>query len=721
MANTYKIKNITVRQKIATGDDTYIVCGNSDYTVHWDLDDEWAEYAEKTMLVVLDSGEAYSIQFTGVEAALPALPSTRRCVIGLMAGDVRTTTGAMFVCRPSIRDASGVPVEPPADVYAQLVSQLSGKISEPSQDGTAGQALVTDGKGGRSWATVQGGGSADAVLYTEQELTDEQQSQARENIMAGVRLFYGSDEVMADGVALDDGYGFKNAVVFPRTRVPNTEYQREGNGSYKIIKGSKEVGLTLSESADGTGLEASAYGVGGGFEASAEVVSCTKLFPGCWKATIKVIVTGGGKNFSEDYLLDSQLFANGGASIPFPLLPERMVYANMTNTDSAPENSRRLMMDIDRTGYVDSEIAIARSDSDLREAMLNKDRAVVLNYSDKKADLLFINDYRMPSGSYLVTSGIAIKDRKIGTFEIVVDSNSASYLSVNIDIPESDAAPLIVTITGAKTATGDEPTYSADHTFAEILTAIHAGKNVYAMLSNRLFPLKDVGDLGVGFGTADGVDFITIIIDPNDGIHVLTGYIHELPEPTKDDVGKYLKVVGSDDDGYWWSPVDMPMGGSSEDMRVIKTITITADGVNSIYFNRDDNGLPFSLTKHIRIRMYGAAANTGSTQATLFFRAGQTTGDASQSRYPIKVNAANANYIYDFVWDLYSDVNCWYGDIAHSRSAAVNLYRYVPSDSNNSSDITVREIKLVWSNESVFFQQGATIVVEGMYEKVRER
>ena len=150
----YKIKNITVRQKIATGDDTYIVCGNSDYTVHWDLDDEWSEYSEKTMLVVLDSGEAYSIQFTGTDTALPALPNTRRCVIGLMAGDVRTTTGAMFVCRPSVRDASGAPVEPPADVYAQLAAQLAGKISEPSEDGTAGQALITDGKGGRSWGDV---------------------------------------------------------------------------------------------------------------------------------------------------------------------------------------------------------------------------------------------------------------------------------------------------------------------------------------------------------------------------------------------------------------------------------------------------------------------------------------------------------------------------------------------------------------------------------------
>lgn len=159
MADTYNIKNITVRQKIATGDDTYIVCGNSDYTVHWDLDDEWAEYPKKTMLVRTDSSpNPYTVQFTGTDAELPALYNTRRCVIGLMAGDVRTTTGAMFVCLPGVRDASGAPVEPPADVYAQLVSQLAGKISEPSQDGTAGQALVTDGKGGRSWSTVQGGG-----------------------------------------------------------------------------------------------------------------------------------------------------------------------------------------------------------------------------------------------------------------------------------------------------------------------------------------------------------------------------------------------------------------------------------------------------------------------------------------------------------------------------------------------------------------------------------
>ena len=154
--------------------------------------------------------------------------------------------------------------------------------------------------------------------------------------------------------------------------------------------------------------------------------------------------------------------------------------------------------------------------------------------------------------------------------------------------------------------------------------------------------------------------------------------------------------------------------GGDEELRLIRTINVSSDDLNSIYFNRDGNGLPFALTKHIRIRMYGAATNTGSTQASLFFRAGQNTGDVSQSQYPIKVNSNNSNYFFDFVFDLYSNVNCWYGDYASARAGSANLYRFVPSESNNSSDITVREIKLVWSNSSVFFQQGATILVEGV-------
>ena len=178
-------------------------------------------------------------------------------------------------------------------------------------------------------------------------------------------------------------------------------------------------------------------------------------------------------------------------------------------------------------------------------------------------------------------------------------------------------------------------------------------------------------------------------------------------------VGQIAKIAAVDASGKptAWEPVDM---ADVEELRLIKTINVSSDDLNSIYFNRDDNGLPFALTKHIRIRMYGAATNTGGTQVNLFFRAGQNTGDRSQSQYPIQVNSHNSNYFFDFVFDLYSAVNCWYGDYASARAGAANLYRFVPSESNNLPDITVREIKLGWSNASVFFQQGATTVVEGM-------
>lgn len=43
-----------------------------------------------------------------------------------------------------------------------LTSQdISGKINEPAVEGTNGQVLTTDGAGGRTWTTVQGGGTVD--------------------------------------------------------------------------------------------------------------------------------------------------------------------------------------------------------------------------------------------------------------------------------------------------------------------------------------------------------------------------------------------------------------------------------------------------------------------------------------------------------------------------------------------------------------------------------
>lgn len=57
--------NIKVKDKIAVGDETLIVCGNSDYTVNFELDAEWAEYDKKTMRIGYRNGKYKDVDFTG--------------------------------------------------------------------------------------------------------------------------------------------------------------------------------------------------------------------------------------------------------------------------------------------------------------------------------------------------------------------------------------------------------------------------------------------------------------------------------------------------------------------------------------------------------------------------------------------------------------------------------------------------------------------------------
>lgn len=167
--------------------------------------------------------------------------------------------------------------------------------------------------------------------------------------------------------------------------------------------------------------------------------------------------------------------------------------------------------------------------------------------------------------------------------------------------------------------------------------------------------------------------------------------------------------VGVDDAGALWTAA----GGESGGMRVIKTITITADDINSIYFNQDNDGNPFLLTKHIRIFMYGAESNTGATQATLFFRGGDTNlGNVSQSSYPIRINSqGQINYVFGLILDIYAASNMWYGDFASGKNVSAQMYRYVSGAAMERN--TISEIKILWNLSNVYFPNGSTIVVEG--------
>lgn len=149
------IINVTVRGKIARAEGrARVVCGNSDYAVRFDFDAEWAEYAVKTARFVSEDGSYTDVQFEGSDCAVPILRNTRTLLVGVFAGNLRTTTAALIHAVPCITDPDGTPADPTPDVYAQLMERFN-KMEAPA-----------------------------AILYEKQDLTAEQQATARENIGA---------------------------------------------------------------------------------------------------------------------------------------------------------------------------------------------------------------------------------------------------------------------------------------------------------------------------------------------------------------------------------------------------------------------------------------------------------------------------------------------------------------------------------------------------------
>lgn len=122
--------NVTVRNKIAKSQPpAFIVCGNSDYTAVFDLDDEWAEFPNRVAVFVYYAGRERRnerVLFAGNECPIPTLRSIRAVEIGLEAGNIRTTTPAHIKCISSITDNAGTPHEPEDDVYRQILSRVDG-------------------------------------------------------------------------------------------------------------------------------------------------------------------------------------------------------------------------------------------------------------------------------------------------------------------------------------------------------------------------------------------------------------------------------------------------------------------------------------------------------------------------------------------------------------------------------------------------------------------
>lgn len=118
--------NITVKNKIATKtDNVAYVCDNSDYIINFDFDSEWDAYETKTARFAHD-GQHTDVVFTGNQCNVPIITNTYAFYVGVFAGDLHTTTGALVPCRKSVRSADGAPANPTPDVYDQLMELIKG-------------------------------------------------------------------------------------------------------------------------------------------------------------------------------------------------------------------------------------------------------------------------------------------------------------------------------------------------------------------------------------------------------------------------------------------------------------------------------------------------------------------------------------------------------------------------------------------------------------------
>ncbi len=81
-----------------------IVCDNNDYTITFQFDEHWDGYRTKTATFLwVENGviKTHKAPFTNEAVAVPRLRATTQLLVGVQAGDIRTTTPARIPCRSS--------------------------------------------------------------------------------------------------------------------------------------------------------------------------------------------------------------------------------------------------------------------------------------------------------------------------------------------------------------------------------------------------------------------------------------------------------------------------------------------------------------------------------------------------------------------------------------------------------------------------------------------
>ena len=201
---------ISVKDKIAclVDKEQFLVCGNNDYEVVFDFDSDWEGINAKTAVFVYGNTPIHQ-PFVGNICEGVEIKNATICAIGVFAGDIKTTTGATIVCKPSIRDIGGVPKPPSKEVYDEIMDLLNKAIS----GGGGGNVDLSEYVKNTDYATSSKGGVVKATksygvgitpsgtLYTEKATSEQIDSrQGGYNPIVPSNLEYAVNSVVGEPI-----------------------------------------------------------------------------------------------------------------------------------------------------------------------------------------------------------------------------------------------------------------------------------------------------------------------------------------------------------------------------------------------------------------------------------------------------------------------------------------------------------------------------------------
>lgn len=259
--------DIAIREKIATKIcDTVYICGNSDFIVRFDFDEEWNDYEAKTVRFVTQNNEHVDVPFVGNECAVPVFSDVHNFRVGVFAGNLHTTTSAYVPCKKSILCGTGdKPIVPKEDAYDKMMEDINAdavraekaanKAEEHAEAATeAMEQAVGSGFLVVHFSFVDGTWQAD---HTYQEINAAKQEGKTLLAVGGGRV-YGYSGEFADTGHLFTNHHYESGVGIVENLAKVASDNTAKLGTYKpattpnprkltIVKGDEEIGYDGSE------------------------------------------------------------------------------------------------------------------------------------------------------------------------------------------------------------------------------------------------------------------------------------------------------------------------------------------------------------------------------------------------------------------------------------------------------------------------------------------